>query len=149
VSTQRRMIELELPVTIRCVSQQILLSGFGGRKAPSSMGKIKTAEVLRLRATSTVSRNQSVRRSAQDDDSVAGMQAKDRCPSILVYRAKHRKKPSSARVRWCEGHLGKWAALLARLEPLSGYSCALLRSQSLHRIDGCGASCGDERSEYS
>ena len=44
--------------------------GFGGRKAPSSMGKISTAEVLRLRATSTVSRNQSVRRSAQDDDSV-------------------------------------------------------------------------------
>jgi hypothetical protein len=26
-------------VTIKCVSQRILLSGFGGRKAPSSMGK--------------------------------------------------------------------------------------------------------------
>jgi len=47
-----------------------LLSGFGGRKAPSSMGKISVAEVLRLRATSAVSRNQSVRRSAQDDESV-------------------------------------------------------------------------------
>ena len=47
-----------------------LVVGFGGRKAPSSMGKISAAEVLRLRATSTVSRNQSVRRSAQDDDSV-------------------------------------------------------------------------------
>ena len=34
------------------------------------MGKISTAEVLRLRAISTVSRDQSVRRSAQDDDSV-------------------------------------------------------------------------------
>ena len=32
--------------------------------------KISTAEVLRLRATSAVSRDQSVRRSAQDDDSV-------------------------------------------------------------------------------
>jgi hypothetical protein len=42
------------------------------RKAPSSMGKISTAEVLRLRATSAVSRDQSVRRSAQDDDSVGG-----------------------------------------------------------------------------
>jgi predicted GIY-YIG superfamily endonuclease len=52
------------------VSQQTLLSGFGGRKAPNSMGKISTAEVLRLRATSAVSRNQSVRRCAQDDDSV-------------------------------------------------------------------------------
>jgi hypothetical protein len=31
---------------------QILFSGFGGRKGPSSMGKIRTAEVLRLRATS-------------------------------------------------------------------------------------------------
>ena len=54
----------------QCVSQQILLSGFGGRKAPSRMGKISIAEVLRLRATSAVSRDQSVRRSAQDDDSV-------------------------------------------------------------------------------
>ena len=34
------------------------------------MGKISTAEVLRLRATSAASRDQSVRRSAQDDDSV-------------------------------------------------------------------------------
>jgi hypothetical protein len=34
------------------------------------MGKISTAEVLRLRATSAVSRDQSVRRSAQDDDFV-------------------------------------------------------------------------------
>ena len=42
--------------------------GLSGRKAPSSMGKISTAEVLRLRATSAVSRDQSVRRSAQDDD---------------------------------------------------------------------------------
>jgi hypothetical protein len=55
---------------IQCVSQQILLSGFGGRKAPSRMGKISTAEVLRLRATSAVSRDKSVRRCAQDDDSV-------------------------------------------------------------------------------
>jgi hypothetical protein len=53
---------------IKCVSQQILLLDFGGRKAPSSMGKISTAEVLRLRATSAVSRDQSVRRFAQDDD---------------------------------------------------------------------------------
>jgi hypothetical protein len=59
-----------VPVTIKCVSQQILLSRFGGRKAPSSMGKLSAAEVLRLRAPSAVSRDQSVRRSAQDDDSV-------------------------------------------------------------------------------
>jgi hypothetical protein len=58
-------------------SQQIQLSGFGGRKAPNSMGEKSTAEVLRLRATSAVPRDQSVRRSAptasrgrQDDDSV-------------------------------------------------------------------------------
>jgi hypothetical protein len=44
--------------------------GLRWSKAPSSMGKISTAEVLRLRATSAVSRNQSVRRFAQDDDSV-------------------------------------------------------------------------------
>jgi hypothetical protein len=47
-----------------------LFSGFGGRKGPSSMGTISTAEVLRLRATSAVSRDESVRRFAQDDDSV-------------------------------------------------------------------------------
>jgi hypothetical protein len=43
--------------TTQCVSQQIVLSGFSGRKAPSSMGKRSTAEVLRLRATSAVSGN--------------------------------------------------------------------------------------------
>jgi hypothetical protein len=42
----------------------------GGRKAPSSIGKLSIAEVLRLRATSAVSRDQCVRRFAQDDDSV-------------------------------------------------------------------------------
>ena len=35
----------------------ILFSGFGGRKAPSSMSKISIAGVLRLRATSAVSRD--------------------------------------------------------------------------------------------
>jgi hypothetical protein len=40
------------------------------------MGKISTAEVLRLRAASSVSRNQSVRRLAQDDDSVGGPKEK-------------------------------------------------------------------------
>jgi hypothetical protein len=34
------------------------------------MGNISTAEVLRLRATSSVSRDPSVRRFAQDDESV-------------------------------------------------------------------------------
>ena len=37
------------------------------------LGKLSTAEVLRLRATSALSRNQSVRRSAQDDDSVGSL----------------------------------------------------------------------------
>jgi hypothetical protein len=46
---------------------------FGGRKAPSGMGKISIAGVLRLRATITVSRNKSVRRSAQDDDFVEAL----------------------------------------------------------------------------
>ena len=55
-------------ITIKYVSQHILLSSFGGRKAPSIMGKLNAAKVLRLRATSAVSRDQSVRRSAQDDD---------------------------------------------------------------------------------
>jgi hypothetical protein len=41
-----------------------------GWKAPNSMGKISTAGVLRLRATSALCRDQSVRRCAQDDDSV-------------------------------------------------------------------------------
>ena len=42
------------------------------------MGKISTAEVLRLRATSAVSGSQSVRRSAQDDDSVGEPEEKQR-----------------------------------------------------------------------
>jgi hypothetical protein len=39
-------------------------------KAPSSMGKISIAGVLRLRAASAVSLDEFVRRSAQDDDFV-------------------------------------------------------------------------------
>jgi hypothetical protein len=30
---------------------RVMFSGFGGRKGPSSIGEISTAEVLRLRAT--------------------------------------------------------------------------------------------------
>jgi hypothetical protein len=63
-------LNLLVPVTIKCVPQQILFSGFGGRKGSSSIGKISTAGVLRLRARSAVSRDKSVRRSAQDDDFV-------------------------------------------------------------------------------
>jgi hypothetical protein len=55
------------PVTIERIPQQILFAGCGGRKAPCSMGKISAVGVLRLRATTAVSRNKSVRRSAQDD----------------------------------------------------------------------------------
>ena len=39
-------------------------------KARAAMGEMGSDEVLRLRATSAVSRDQSVRRFAQDDDSV-------------------------------------------------------------------------------
>jgi hypothetical protein len=50
--------------------RQILFLGFDGRKGLSTMGKVSTAGVLRLRATSAVSRDTAVRRSAQDDDFV-------------------------------------------------------------------------------
>ena len=66
--------------------QQIGWSGFGGRKAPSSMGKTSAAEVLRLRATSPVSGDQSVGRFAptasrgrQDDESVGELTSGDLC----------------------------------------------------------------------
>jgi hypothetical protein len=65
---------------IEFVSQQIILSGFGGRKALNSIGKTSTAEVLRLRATSSVSGDKSVRRSAQDDDSVGEPEQKQQVP---------------------------------------------------------------------
>jgi hypothetical protein len=67
---------------IECVSQQIILSGFSGRKAPNSTGKISTAEVLRLRATSAVSRDKPVRRSAQDDESVGEPEEKQQVPPL-------------------------------------------------------------------
>ena len=60
-----------VPVTIKCVPQEESCSrALGGRKAPNSMDKISTLGVLRLRTTSAVSRDKSVRRSAQDDDFV-------------------------------------------------------------------------------
>jgi hypothetical protein len=43
-------------------------------KALSSIGKLSIAEVLRLRAESAVSHDPSVRRSAQDDGFVGGLQ---------------------------------------------------------------------------
>ena len=61
-----KVLRKDVLVTIKCVSQQIVLSGFGGRKAPISMSKMSTAEVLRLRAISAVSRNESARRFAQE-----------------------------------------------------------------------------------
>jgi hypothetical protein len=77
-------------------------AGFGGRKAPNSMGKISTAEVLRLRAPSAVSRDKSVRRSAQDDVFVVSW----RC-----------KKPASFRISLvCQNKL----ALVGRSPGLAG-----------------------------
>jgi hypothetical protein len=46
------------------------------------MGKISTAEVLRLRATSAVSPDQSVRRCAQDDDSAGEPEEKQQVPPL-------------------------------------------------------------------
>jgi hypothetical protein len=56
------------------------------------MGKLSTAEVLRLRATSAVPHDQSVRRFAQDDDSV-GVSTKNP-KQVSAYGTKHR--PSAA-----------------------------------------------------
>ena len=50
--------------------------GFRWSKAPNSMGKISILEILRLRAISALSRDKSVRRSAQDDD-FAGVSKKN------------------------------------------------------------------------
>ena len=65
--------EKDLPETTKFVPQQTLFSGFGGRKAPSSIGKISATGVLRLRATSAVSHDKAVGRSAQDDDFVEAL----------------------------------------------------------------------------
>src|ERR1700728_173069 len=46
------------------------------------MGRLSTAGVLRFRAPSAVSRNQSVRRSAQDDDSVGEPEEKPQVPPL-------------------------------------------------------------------
>ena len=73
-------------MTIKCVSQQILLSGVGGRKAPNSTSKISTADVLRLRATSAASHDQSVRRCAQDDESVGEPEEKQQVPPLRYPR---------------------------------------------------------------
>jgi hypothetical protein len=53
---------------------KIVFSGFGGRKAPNSMGKISTLEVLRLRATKLSVCDKSAKRFAQDDGFVGGLE---------------------------------------------------------------------------
>ena len=50
------------------------------------MGKLSTAEVLRLRATSAVSPDPSVRRSAQDDDFVGRLALMGRSPGLSSAR---------------------------------------------------------------
>jgi hypothetical protein len=54
-------------------------------KVPSGMGKINTVGVLRLRAKSAIARDKSVRRSAQDDDFLEGIE------KHLVKSKKHGK----------------------------------------------------------
>ena len=66
---------------VKSATQQILVAGFSGRKAPSSMGKISALGVLRLRAPSSVSHDKSVRRSAQDDGFAASLRCKKPAPS--------------------------------------------------------------------
>jgi hypothetical protein len=66
-------------------------AGFGGGKGMSSMGKISTVGVLRLRATSAVARHKSVRRSAQDDDFVGVLTKNIQNKLALIHwPAKHR-----------------------------------------------------------
>ena len=63
-------------MTIQWVPQhpsKILFSGFGGRKAPNSMGKISTLGVLRLRAIKPSVCDRSAKRFAQDDGFVGGL----------------------------------------------------------------------------
>jgi hypothetical protein len=50
-------------------------TGFRGRKGANSIGKIDVAGVLRLHASSAVSCDSSMRRSAQNDGFVDGMAA--------------------------------------------------------------------------
>jgi hypothetical protein len=50
------------------------------------MGTISAPEVLRLRATSAMARDQSVRRSAQDDDSVGELRNGDLCAEAGAHR---------------------------------------------------------------
>src|SRR5271156_3031426 len=66
------------------------------------MGKISIAEVLRLRATSAVSRDKSVRRSAQDDDSV-GVLTKNTLNKLALMR--HGPGLFSVPVRQAQGRL--------------------------------------------
>jgi hypothetical protein len=69
----RRSLTMESVAIRTCFMKAVAgppAAGFGGWKAPNSMSTISTADVLRLRAPSSVSRDQSVRRFAQDDDSV-------------------------------------------------------------------------------
>ena len=68
--------------TIKCLPRKVLFSCFGGRKRSYSMGKISTPGVLRLRASSAVSHDKSVTRSAQDDDFVGIL--KKNIPNRLV-----------------------------------------------------------------
>jgi len=60
----------DVPVTIKYVPPKDPVLGLRCRKGSNSMGRISIAGVLRLRATSAVSRDKSVRRSPQDDDFV-------------------------------------------------------------------------------
>ena len=66
-------------------------------KLRTAWGKKSSAGVLRLRATSAVSRDKSVRRSAQDDDSV-GVSTKNTLSKLA--RMRHRRTLLSSRPQW-------------------------------------------------
>jgi hypothetical protein len=66
------------------------------------MGKISTAGVLRLRATSAVSRNQSLRRFAQDDDSVGEPGEKQQIPPLRYAPVGMTNLRVAAHLAWVE-----------------------------------------------
>ena len=78
------------------VPQQIRFSNFGGRKAPSDFSEISIAGVLRLRAQAPVSRDKSVRRFAQDDAFLEGIE-KHLVGSTNTGRSKKSQALSGAR----------------------------------------------------
>src|ERR1700733_986064 len=109
------------------------------------MGEISTVGVLRLRATSAVSRDKSVRRSAQDDDFVASWRARNSVfsdfyclPNKLALMGRAPSFSAHVRSHGKPGQVGEGHPSCSCRSVLALFGSDATQTPVQHRLETCG-----------